>query len=82
MPQFLAISHFITRNNIHTANISNILEYANNTYNLQSYHNKLQNEIAELQREKKLYIAPQNNMYYQVVPPIRPMPSKRYNEYY
>ena len=82
MPQLLSIGGFLRRNKIDTANISNILEYANNTYNLQSYHNKLQNEIAELQREKKLYIAPQNNMYYQVVPPIRPMPSKRYNEYY
>jgi len=78
MPQFLSIGNFITRNNIHTANIANILEYANSVSDLQSHHNKLQNEIADLERKKELYIAPQNNMYYEVVPPIRPMPSKRY----
>lgn len=81
MPQLLAIGGFIRRNNIDTANISNILKYASNTSNLQLYHNKLQNEIAEWEREKKLYIATQNNMNYQLAP-IRPMPIHRYNRYY
>ncbi|MGB9169163.1 MAG: hypothetical protein WCB31_09580 [Nitrososphaeraceae archaeon] len=81
MPQLLAIGGFIRVNNINTANISNILKYASNTSNLQLYHNKLQNEIAEWEREKKLYIAPQNNMNYQLAP-IRPMPIHRYIRYY
>lgn len=79
MPQLLSISGFLRRNKIDTANISYILRYAKCVSDLQSCSYKLQNEIAELKREKKLYIAPQNSMYYQVVPPIRPMPSKRYN---
>jgi len=81
MPQLLAIGGFIRRNNIDTANISNILKYASNTSNLQLYHNELQNEIAEWEREKKPYIAIQNNMNYQLAP-IRPMPSHRYNRHY
>jgi len=81
MPQLLAIGGFIRRNNIDTANISNILKYASNTSNLELYNNKLQNETAQLEREKKLYIAPQNNMNYQLAP-IRPMPIHRYNRYY
>jgi hypothetical protein len=81
MPQLLAIGGFIRGNNIDTANISNILKYASNTSNLQLYHNELQNEIAEWEREKKPYIAIQNNMNYQLAP-IRPMPSHRYNRHY
>lgn len=81
MPQLLAIGGFIRRNNIDTANISNILKYASNISNLQLYHNKLQNEIDEWEREKKLYIAIQNNMNYQLAP-IRPMPIHRYNRNY
>lgn len=81
MPQLLAIGGFIRRNNIDTANISNILKYASNTSNLQLYHNKLQNEIAEWEREKKLYIANLNNMNYQLAP-IKPMPIHRYNRHY
>lgn len=81
MPQLLAIGGFIRRNNIDTANISNILKYASNTSNLQLYHNKLQNEIDEWEREKKLYIATLNNMNYQLAP-IRPMPIHRYNRHY
>jgi hypothetical protein len=75
MPQLLAIGGFIRGNNIDTANISNILKYASNISNLQLYHNELQNERAEWEREKKLYIAIQNNMNYQLAP-IRPMPKK------
>ena len=58
-----------------------ILIYASNISNLQLYHNELQNERAEWEREKKFYIAIQNNMNYQLAP-IRPMPSHRYNKHY
>jgi hypothetical protein len=81
MPQLLAIGGFIRRNNIDTANISNILKYASNTSNLQLYHNELQNERAQWEREKKLYIANLNNMNYQLAP-IKPMPIHRYNRHY
>jgi hypothetical protein len=71
MPELLSISGFIRRNKIGISNISNILKYAYNILNLQSYGNRLQNQIAEMEREKKLYIAPQNIQ----SPPFRPMPT-------
>ncbi len=73
MPELLSISGFIRRNKIDISNISNILKYAYNLSNLQSYGNRLQNQIAEWEREKKLYIAPQNIQ----LPPFRPMPNYR-----
>jgi hypothetical protein len=73
MPELLSISAFIRRNKIDISNISNILKYAYNISNLQSYGKKLQNQIAEMERERKLYIAPQNIQ----LPPFRPMPTYR-----
>jgi DNA-binding transcriptional regulator GbsR (MarR family) len=60
IPELLAISSFIRKNNGDTRNISRILKEATDVYHLQSYRTEIKNEIERLKQTKNNYTLNQN----------------------
>ena len=63
IPELLAISSFIRKNNVDTRNISRILKEATDVYHLQSYRAEIKNEIERLKQIKNNYSLNQNTNY-------------------
>lgn len=60
IPELLAISSFIRKNDVDTRNISRILKETTDVYHLQSYRTEIKNEIERLKQTKNNYTLNQN----------------------
>ena len=70
IPELLAISTFIRKNQVNITNISSILKDAKDVFHLQSYRSEIKNEIERLKQNKNNQQYSQNNLYY----PLKPLP--------
>ena len=70
IPELLAISSFIRKNEVDITNISSILNDAKDVFYLQSYRSEIKNEIERLKQNKNNQQYSQNNLYY----PLKPLP--------
>ena len=60
IPELLAISTFIRKNQVNITNISSILKDAKDVFHLQSYRSEIKNEIERLKQTKNNYSLNQN----------------------